>query len=73
VAITIREDFKNQGISWELLHYLADVAAARGCKAIESIERRENRAAIELERNMGFVAEPDPDDSTVMIVRKELG
>jgi GNAT superfamily N-acetyltransferase len=72
VAITIREDFKDHGIGWELLSYLSKVAQAKGVKVLESLERRENHAAIELEKHMGFSAEPDPDDSTLLIVRKEL-
>lgn len=72
VAITIREDFKDLGIGWELLSYLAKVARAKGVEILESIEQRDNHAAIELERHMGFIVEPDPDDPTLIIVRKEL-
>jgi GNAT superfamily N-acetyltransferase len=72
VAITIHADYKNQGIGWELLAYLAKVAAAKGVKVLESLERRDNHAAIELEQHMGFTAEADPDDPTLVIVRKEL-
>jgi len=72
VAITIREDFKNLGVGWELLSHLAKVARTKGVKILESIEERDNHAAIELERHMGFTTEVDPDDPTVIIVRKEL-
>jgi GNAT superfamily N-acetyltransferase len=72
VAITIREDFKDLGIGWELLSYLAKVARAKGVKTLESIEQRANHAAIELEQHMGFTVEPDPEDPTLLIVRKEL-
>ena len=72
VAITIREDFKNLGIGWELLSHLAKAARTKGVKVLESIEDRDNHAAIELERHMGFTTESDPDDPTVIIVRKEL-
>jgi len=72
VAITIREDFKNLGVGWELLSYLAKVARAKGVKILESIEERDNHAAIELERHMGFAVEADPDDPTLIIVRKQL-
>lgn len=72
VAITIREDFKDLGIGWELLSHLAKAARAKGVKILESIEQRDNHAAIELERHMGFTAESDPDDPTLIIVRKEL-
>lgn len=72
VAITIREDFKNLGIGWELLSYLAEIARKKGVKVLESIEERDNHAAIELERHMGFTTEAVPDDPTLIIVRKEI-
>ena len=72
VAITIREDFKDQGIGWELLSHLAKAAQAKGVKVLESIEQRDNHAAIELERHMGFTTEADPDDPALVIVRKKL-
>jgi GNAT superfamily N-acetyltransferase len=72
VAITIREDFKDLGIGWELLSYLAKVAREKGVKVLESIEQRDNQAAIELEMHMGFTAEVDPDDPTLIVVRKKL-
>jgi GNAT superfamily N-acetyltransferase len=73
VAITVHEDFKDLGIGWELLAHLAEVARAKGVKVLESIEQRDNHAAIELERHMGFTAVTDPDDPTLLLVRKELG
>jgi len=72
VAIVIRSDCKAQGIGWELLHYVADVAAARGIKTIESLESRENHAAIEVEEDSGFAMESVPEDSTVVRVVKAL-
>lgn len=73
VAISIRADYKHRGISWELLDFLAKIAAAKGVKVLESIERRDNYAAIELEQDMGFTTMADMDDPTIVIVRKELG
>lgn len=72
VAIVIRSDYKARGIGWELLHYVAEVAAARGIKTIESLESRNNRAAIEVEEDSGFMAEAVPGDSTVVRVVKTL-
>ncbi len=73
VAIATRSDMKHRGVGWTLLHYLADYARARGIKAIESIECRDNREAIALEREMGFTAASYPGDPTMVLVRKELG
>jgi hypothetical protein len=48
------------------------VAREKGVKVLESIEQRDNHAAIELEMHMGFTAEVDPDDPTLIVVRKKL-
>ncbi|CAN5361989.1 GNAT family N-acetyltransferase [soil metagenome] len=72
VAITIHKDFKHRGLGWALLEHIARFAEAKGVKTLESIESRENHAAIDLERDMGFSAEPYPGDSTLVLVRKTL-
>lgn len=72
VAIAIRSDFKHRGVGWTLLRHISDYAAARGIKTLESIECLGNRAAIELEREMGFTATPYPGDATLVLVRKKL-
>ena len=72
VAIAIRADMKHRGIGWTLLQFLADYAQARGIKAIESIECRDNREAIALEQEMGFTATSYPGDATLVLVRKIL-
>ncbi|TIP08088.1 GNAT family N-acetyltransferase [Mesorhizobium sp.] len=73
VAICTRADHKHLGVSWELLAYIARYAEGLGLDTIESIENRENREAIELERDMGFVVTTYPDDPTLVLVRRQLG
>ncbi|MBZ9676164.1 GNAT family N-acetyltransferase [Mesorhizobium sp. ES1-1] len=73
VAICIRADRKHLGIGWELLAYISKYAERLGLSAIQSIESRENRAAIEVERDSGFTITTDPDDATLVLVRRELG
>ena len=73
VAIAVRADFKHKGVGWSLLELIADYARARGIKAIESIEARDNREAIGLEQEMGFTATTYPGDSTLVLLRKQLG
>jgi N-acetylglutamate synthase-like GNAT family acetyltransferase len=70
VAIAIREDHKHEGIGWELLAHIARIAETKGLKTLESIESRENHDAIELERDMGFVAREYPGDSTLMLLSR---
>ncbi len=73
VAICIRQDRKNLGVGWELLRYLADFGQEHGLETLQSIENRENHAAIELERDMGFTVSTDPDDPTLVLVERKLG
>ncbi len=72
VAISVRSEDKHKGIAWEMLRHVARYAQARGVTTLESIESRENHAAIELEREQGFVVVPYPDDSTLVLIRKDL-
>lgn len=68
VAISIRADRKGQGIGWSLLNYVSAEAKARGVKRLQSIENRENHLAIELEREMGFVAREVEGDPSVVLL-----
>jgi len=70
VAVSIRSDRKGQGIGRALLGLLADEARARGFRRVISIEDRANHAAIEVERDKGFVPEPCEDDPTLVILSK---
>jgi GNAT superfamily N-acetyltransferase len=72
VAISVRADYKHKGVAWELLRHVARYAEAKGVKALESIESRENHEAIELEKEQGFVAHAFPDDATLVLIRKEF-
>lgn len=72
VAVSIRSDHKGRGIGWTLLDYLVNTARARGYASIESIEDRQNRAAIALEQEMGFVTAPVDGEPTLVLVRKSL-
>lgn len=73
VAISLHADYKNRGIGWALLDHLARFAEARGIKQIESVESRENRQALAVQEEMGFVARPFPDDPTLVLVSRDLG
>jgi GNAT superfamily N-acetyltransferase len=72
VAIAIRPGYKQRGVGWTLLDFVARDAAARGIKTLESIECGDNRAAIDLEKEMGFTAGPCPGDATLTLVCKAL-
>lgn len=72
VAIAIRGDHKQEGIGWELLEHVARHAEQLGVHTLESIESRDNHAAIELERDMGFTATAYPGDATLVLVSRKL-
>jgi len=72
VALSIRPEFKNRGVSWSMLDRIVQFAEARGIGWLESIENRENVAAISLEREMGFVAEPIAGDPCEVVLRLRL-
>ena len=73
VAISIDAEYKNRGIGWTLLDYVARYAASKGVKLIESIESLANVEAITLEREMGFEATPYPGDSTLVLLQRRIG
>jgi GNAT superfamily N-acetyltransferase len=72
VAIAVRPEFKERGVGWTLLDFIAREATNWGIKALESIECGDNRTAIALEKEMGFTATPYPGDGTLTLVRKVL-
>jgi L-amino acid N-acyltransferase YncA len=72
VAIAIRADYKGRGVGWELLEYIAHYAEKAGIRTLEAVESRENHAAIELERELGFTVTGCPGDATLVIVRRDL-
>jgi N-acetylglutamate synthase-like GNAT family acetyltransferase len=72
VAIAIRPEYKAKGVSWNLLGHVAAYAEAKGLMTIQSIEARDHHAAIDMERQMGFIAGSYPGDATLVLVKKHL-
>lgn len=72
VALAVHMDFKHKGISWTLLKFIADHAKNRGIKILTSIESRDHHQAIDLEREMGFVARPVAGDATLVELTADL-
>lgn len=70
IAVSIRSDYKGKGVGWALLDLLAREAQRRGVRRVISIESRDNHAAIELEREKGFVPEPFDGDPTLVVLSK---
>ena len=55
-TLSVRSDWKGRGISWTLLEHVLACAAARGLTRVNSLESGDDREAINLQREMGFVA-----------------
>lgn len=72
IAVSVRGDWRGQGIGWALLDLIAAEAAKRGLRRVISIEDRDNHAAIELEREKGFVARAIEGDPTLVLLEKVL-
>ncbi|WP_420145321.1 GNAT family N-acetyltransferase [Sphingobium sp.] len=70
VAISILPDHKGKGIGWTLLDHMAQAAKSWGIARLQSIESRDNRAAIALEREMGFSARAVEGDPTLVLLER---
>lgn len=72
IAISIHADYRGKGVGWALLDFLAEEARQRGVRRVIAIESRSNHAAIELEREKGFVPEPFDGEPTLVVLSKTL-
>ena len=72
VAMVIRPEYKNRGVSWGLLSHVADYARSRGLRTLQSIELRDHHEAIQMEREMGFAVGPYPGDPALALVQRQL-
>lgn len=71
-AVSVRADWKGRGVSWSLVEHVLRYAKAEGIQAVESLESRENHAAITLEREFGFKPETVEGSPSEVLVRKAL-
>jgi len=70
VAVSVAAPYRGQGVGWALLDVLAQESERRGVRRVISIESRDNRAAIDLEREKGFIPESFPGDPTLVLLSK---
>jgi len=72
VILSVRPDWKGRGVSWTLLEDVLARAAAAGLKRISSVELGEDREAVNLQREMGFVARLKSADPLEFAMVKSL-
>ena len=73
VALSTRPEWKHRGVSWTLLEHVLSYAQAHGYRSVSSLEAGENREAVKLEREMGFVARLSSAEPVELICSKRLG
>lgn len=72
VALSTRPDWKHKGVSWTLLEHLVRFARAQDYEEIVSIEKADNKGALEVERDMGFTLSLIDDDGGEVAARKMI-
>lgn len=72
IAVSIHAGYRGRGIGWAMLELLGDEARKRGLKSVISIEDRDNHAAIELERERGFVPRAIDGDPHLVLLEKRF-
>lgn len=72
VAVSVCSTWRGQGVGWALLDVLAEAARHRGLRRVISLEDRDNHAAIELEREKGFVPHGVDGDPHMVLLEKLL-
>ena len=72
LAVSVRHDFKNMGVSWTLVQHVLRYAESEGIASVESVESAENRAALALEHEAGFETVREESSGTEVIVRRTL-
>jgi acetyltransferase len=71
-AITVRSDWHGRGVGYLLLTRLMEVARQAGIDELFGVILRENGPMLAMCRDLGFVAVREPDDASVVRVRKLL-
>lgn len=71
-AIAVRTDWKGRGVGYELMHRLIDEATRRGVAELFGEVLHENASMIAMCRHFGFTIDTDPNDASLVIVRKNL-
>jgi acetyltransferase len=71
-AVTVRSDWHGRGVGYLLLTRLMEVARHAGLDELSGLVLRENKPMLDMCRDLGFAIAQEPNDTTVLRVRKLL-
>jgi GNAT superfamily N-acetyltransferase len=71
-AVTVEDEWQDQGLGTLLMRHLIEVARSRGIRTMYSIDSAENTRMRDLAKFLGFHAKADPDDATQVIHELDL-
>jgi acetyltransferase len=71
-AVSVRSGFKGRGVSWSLVQHILKYAESEGIQTLESVESADNHAALQLEREAGFIAVGSESSGGEVTVRRQV-
>ena len=71
-AIAVRSDWKGRGLGYLLMTRLIGIARQQGIGELFGEVLRENDPMLQMCRELGFVAAPDPNEPSIVLVSKRL-
>jgi acetyltransferase len=71
-AILVRSDLKGRGLGWKLMQHLIAYARAEKLVELHGSVLAGNTTMLQMCGELGFVAERDPDDASVLKVVLKL-
>jgi acetyltransferase len=71
-AVAVRSDWHGRGVGQLLMARLIEVAQQSGISALVGLVLHENKPMLKMCRKLGFSIAPEPNDATVLRVRKSL-
>ena len=71
-AVAVRSDWHGRGVGYLLMRRLIEVARQSGIGELFGLMLHENRPMLDMCRELGFSFSSEPNDATVLRVRKSL-
>jgi acetyltransferase len=71
-AVAVDDALQHSGLAGVLMNVLIDIARSRGLRTMEGIALASNRRMLRFARQLGFRLQHDPEDPTIVHVRRPL-